>query len=208
MSHGYDPRLPAVDGATPGWSAVLDRAMALVNRTLLVPCMLALLAAAGILTYSVFARYFFKIATDWQDEAAVFLLVGATFLSGAYVQSQRGHIGIEALAGILPPAVNRWRLLVVDALSSAFCLFFAWKSWTLLHEAVAEGQTSSSSWGPPLWIPYSMMALGMSLVGVQLLLHLLARVNAVRAAALRTEPRSGEPPSPPPAGRGRGVGES
>jgi TRAP-type C4-dicarboxylate transport system permease small subunit len=208
LSHGYDPRLPAVDGATPGWSAVLDRAMALVNRTLLVPCMLALLAAAGILTYSVFARYFFKIATDWQDEAAVFLLVGATFLSGAYVQSQRGHIGIEALAGILPPAVNRWRLLVVDALSSAFCLFFAWKSWTLLHEAVAEGQTSSSSWGPPLWIPYSMMALGMSLVGVQLLLHLLARVNAVRAAALRTEPRSGEPPSPPPAGRGRGVGES
>jgi TRAP-type C4-dicarboxylate transport system permease small subunit len=179
LSHGYDPRLPAADGAVPG---LLDRAMALINRALLVPCMLALLSAAGILTYSVFARYFFKIATDWQDEAAVFLLVGATFLSGAYVQSQRGHIGIEALAGILPPAVNRWRLLVVDALSSAFCLFFAWKSWTLLHEAVAEGQTSSSSWGPPLWIPYSMMALGMSLVGVQLLLHLLARVRAVRDA--------------------------
>ncbi len=179
MSHGYDPRLPTANGPAPG---LLDRAMALVNRALLVPCMLALLAAAGILTYSVFARYFFKIATDWQDEAAVFLLVGATFLSGAYVQSQRGHIGIEALAGILPPAVNRWRLLVVDALSSAFCLFFAWKSWTLLHEAVAEGQTSSSSWGPPLWIPYSMMALGMSLVGVQLLLHLLARIKAVKAA--------------------------
>jgi TRAP-type C4-dicarboxylate transport system permease small subunit len=179
LSHGYDPRLPTANGPAPG---LLDRAMALVNRALLVPCMLALLAAAGILTYSVFARYFFKIATDWQDEAAVFLLVGATFLSGAYVQSQRGHIGIEALAGILPPAVNRWRLLVVDALSSAFCLFFAWKSWTLLHEAVAEGQTSSSSWGPPLWIPYSMMALGMSLVGVQLLLHLLARIKAVKAA--------------------------
>ena len=179
MSHGYDPRLPAADGAATG---LLDRTMALINRVLLVPCMLALLAAAGILTYSVFARYFFKIATDWQDEAAVFLLVGATFLSGAYVQSQRGHIGIEALAGILPPAVNRWRLMLVDAASSAFCLFFAWKSWTLLHEAVAEGQTTSSSWGPPLWIPYSIMALGMSLVGVQLLLHLLARVKAVRAA--------------------------
>jgi TRAP-type C4-dicarboxylate transport system permease small subunit len=183
LSHGYDPRLPAVDGATPGWSAVLDRAMALVNRTLLVPCMLALLAAAGILTYSVFARYFFKIATDWQDEAAVFLLVGATFLSGAYVQSQRGHIGIEALAGLLSPRVNRWRLMVVDAASGAFCLFFAWKSWTLLHEAVVEKQTTSSSWGPPLWIPYSIMALGMTMVGIQLLLHLAARVAAVREGA-------------------------
>ena len=178
MSHGYDPRLPAAGGPAP---AALDRAMAWVNRALLVPCMLALLAAAGILTYGVLARYFFKIATDWQDEAAVFLLVGATFLSGAYVQSQRGHIGIEALGGILPPVVNRWRLMLVDAASSGFCLFFAWKSWTLLHEAWAEGQTSTSSWGPPLWIPYSLMAVGMSLVGLQLLLHFMARVAALRA---------------------------
>lgn len=185
MSRGYDPRLPGAHGQAPGALGVLDRAMSLadyVNRALLVPCMLALLAAAGILTYSVFARYFFKIATDWQDEAAVFLLVGATFLSGAYLQSQRGHIGIEAVAGLLSPAANRWRLMLVDAASSAFCLFFAWKSWTLLHEAVVEGQTSTSSWGPPLWIPYSIMALGMSLIGIQLLLHLLARIAAVRAA--------------------------
>lgn len=180
MSHGYDPRPPATGGAALG---ALERAMALLNRALLVPCMLALLAAAGILTYSVFARYFFKIATDWQDEAAVFLLVGATFLSGAYVQSLRGHIGIEAVAGLLSPRVNRWRLMLVDAASGAFCLFFAWKSWTLLHEAVVEGQTTSSSWGPPLWIPYSIMALGMSLVGMQLLLHLAARIVALRGAS-------------------------
>jgi TRAP-type C4-dicarboxylate transport system permease small subunit len=170
VSHGYDPRPPAA--GMPG------RAMELLNRVLLVPCMLALVAAAGILTYSVLARYFLKIPTDWQDEASVFLLVGATFLSGAYVQSMRGHIGIEALAGLLPPAVNRIRLMGVDAASAAFCLFFAWKSWTLLHEAWVDGQTSSSSWGPPLWIPYSMMAVGMSLLGLQQLLHLAARMRA------------------------------
>jgi TRAP-type C4-dicarboxylate transport system permease small subunit len=180
MSHGYDPRPPEAGGPV---LHALQRAMEKLNRALMVPCMLALLAAAGVLTYSVFARYFFKIATDWQDEAAVFLLVGATFLSGAYVQSQRGHIGIEALAGLLSPRVNRWRLMVVDAASGAFCLFFAWKSWTLLHEAVVEKQTTSSSWGPPLWIPYSIMALGMTMVGIQLLLHLAARVAAVREGA-------------------------
>jgi len=176
MSHGYDPRLPGPNGPAAGVLGALDRAMSLVNRSLLVPCMLALLAAAGILSYSVFARYFFKIATDWQDEAAVFLLVGATFLSGAYLQSVRGHIGIEAVSGLLPPAVNRWRLIAVDAISAAFCLFFSWKSWTLLHEAWSEGQTTSSSWSPPLWIPYSLMAVGMSLVALQLLLHLAARL--------------------------------
>lgn len=177
MSHGYDPRPPTPSGPVLG---PLERAMALANRLLLVPCMLALLAAAGVLTYSVFARYFFKIATDWQDEAAVFLLVGATFLSGAYVQSQRGHIGIEALAGYMSPRVNHWRLMLVDMASAAFCLFFSWKSWTLLHEAVKEGQTTSSSWGPPLWIPYSIMAVGMTLVGIQLLIHVLARIAVLK----------------------------
>lgn len=174
--HGsFDPRPPIA--AVPAIAA-LDGAMQWVNRALMAVCMLALIAAAGILTYSVLARYFLKIPTDWQDEAAVFLLVGATFVSGAYVQSQRGHIGIEALSGFLPPLANRLRLILVDAASSLFCLFFSWKSWMLLHEAWVEGQTTTSSWGPPLWIPYGLMTIGMSLVGVQLLLHLAARLLA------------------------------
>ena len=60
--------------------------------------MVALLAASLVLTSSVLTRYFLKASTDWQDETAVFLLVGATFLCGAFVQSIRGHIGIEAVA--------------------------------------------------------------------------------------------------------------
>lgn len=180
MSHGYDPRPPALAGPALG---VIGKAMEWTNRLLLVPCMLALIAASGILTYSVLVRYFYKVPTDWQDEASVFMLVGATFLSGAYVQSMRGHIGIEALAGLLPAAVNRVRLILVDAASSAFCLFFAWKCWAMLHEAWVEGQTSSSSWGPPLWIPYSAMAIGMSLLALQLLLHLAGRLAAWRASA-------------------------
>ena len=172
----FDPR-PALT-ATPALAAC-DRALTLINRAVMLPCMLALIGAAGILTYSVAARYFFKIPTDWQDEAAVFLLVGATFVSGAWVQAQRGHIGIEALAGLLPDAVNRWRLMLVDLGSSVFCLFFAWKSWTLLAEAWREGQTTTSSWGPPLWLPYGLMTIGMCLVGLQLLLHLAARLTTL-----------------------------
>jgi TRAP-type C4-dicarboxylate transport system permease small subunit len=150
----------------------LARLMAGVNRIMVVFGMIALLVAAAILTYSVFSRYFFKAATDWQDEAAVFCIVGAVFLSGAYVQSRRGHIGIEAVASILPPAVNRARAFVVDVLSFLFCSFFAWKSWTLWHEAWVDKMTSSSSWAPPLAIPYGLMSLGMSLLALQLLLQL------------------------------------
>jgi TRAP-type C4-dicarboxylate transport system permease small subunit len=105
-------------------------------------------------------------------------MVGATFLSGAYVQSQRGHVGIAALASVLPPKVNRWRVALADVISFLFCSFFSWKSWTLLREAVVDGQTTSSTWGPPLWIPYGLMATGMSLVAAQLLLQSVAHFAA------------------------------
>ena len=180
MSHGLNPvsSQPENTGAS-GWVGLVIDA---INRWVMRLGMLALLAAALILTYSVFSRYFFKASSDWQDEAAIFCLVGATFLCGAYVQSCRGHIGIEALAGVLPAWVNRARLLIIDICSAMFCTFFAWKSWTLWHEAWAEGQTTSSSWAPPLWIPYSLMAAGMSLLALQIVLQVIAKIKPVRIA--------------------------
>jgi len=161
-------------GASPPIFAPIDRALRVVNGAALAIGMVALVASAAVLTYSVFSRYFFKAATDWQDEAAVFLLVGSIFLCGAYVQSFRGHVGIEAVASILPPAVNRARMVVVDILTLLFCAFFAWKSWTLFHEAWVDRQTTSSAWAPPLSIPYGLMAAGFTLLTLQVLLQLLS----------------------------------
>ena len=142
-----------------------------LNRAIVVLSAVALVVASSVLTYSVVLRYFSPQPTDWQDEFSVFLLIGVTFLSAAWVHSQRGHIGIEALAAILPPGVNRVRMLVVDMLSALFCAFFAWKSWTLLHEAWVEGYYSATSWAPPLWIPYLAMSAGMTLLTVQILVQ-------------------------------------
>jgi TRAP-type C4-dicarboxylate transport system permease small subunit len=125
-----------------------------------------------VLSYSVVIRYVLHEPTEWQDETAVFLIVGATFFSAAAVQAKRGHVAIEALTGFLSPRANRARLLVADIVSFIFVVFFAWKSWTLLHEAWVDGQVSQSTWGPPLSIPYSLMAVGMSLLGIQFALQI------------------------------------
>jgi TRAP-type C4-dicarboxylate transport system permease small subunit len=142
-----------------------------LNRAIVLLSAIALVIASCVLTYSVVVRYFTHEATDWQDEFSVFLLIGVTFLSAAWVHSQRGHIGIEALASILSPAVNRARVFVVDMLSALFCAFFAWKSWTLLHEAWTEGYVSATAWAPPLWIPYSAMSVGMTLLTLQIVIQ-------------------------------------
>jgi TRAP-type C4-dicarboxylate transport system permease small subunit len=82
-------------------------------------------------------------------------------------------VAIEALAHVLPPGVNAVRRVLADTCAFAFCAFFAWKCAEMLVEAWVEGQTTPSAWGPPLWIPYVCMSLGMTLLSVQMLLQVL-----------------------------------
>jgi TRAP-type C4-dicarboxylate transport system permease small subunit len=152
--------------------AGLERILSTCNKVIIVFAALALIAACIVLSYSVLGRALFQAANYWQDEAAVFLLVGATFMTAGYVQSRRGHIGIEAFVGLLSPLANRIRLWLVDVASLLFCGFFTWKSWTLAYEAYSDGQVSNSMWSPPLAIPYGVMACGMTLLCAQILLQI------------------------------------
>jgi TRAP-type C4-dicarboxylate transport system permease small subunit len=172
--HGPLGDQPEISNAAtnPGLVAALERGLAFCNNIIVVFAAIALIAACMILSYSVLGRALFHSPNYWQDEAAVFLLVGATFMTAAYVQGQRGHIGIEAFVGLLSPMVNRVRLWLVDVASLLFCAFFAWKSWTLAYEAFVDGQVSNSMWSPPLAIPYGLMACGMTLLCVQILLQI------------------------------------
>jgi TRAP-type C4-dicarboxylate transport system permease small subunit len=155
-----------------GGLGALETAVELIHKVVIAFGSIALLLASGVLTYSVFSRYLFHAATDWQDEVAVFSIVGAVFLAGAWVQDHRGHVGIEALSSVLPPGVERIRVVVVDVMTFMFCAFFAWKSWTLFHEAWVDKMTTSSTFAPPLAIPYGLMAVGMTLLVAQVALQI------------------------------------
>jgi TRAP-type C4-dicarboxylate transport system permease small subunit len=183
MMHGPIPdQTDHRPNAVPGHPlvAALERGLGYCNNIIVVFAAVALIAACAILSYSVLGRAMFHSPNYWQDEAAVFLLVGATFMTAAYVQGQRGHIGIEAFIGLLSPTINRIRLWLVDLASLLFCAFFAWKSWTLAHEAWIDGQVSNSMWSPPLAIPYVLMASGMTLLCAQLLLQLMIPLLGAR----------------------------
>jgi TRAP-type C4-dicarboxylate transport system permease small subunit len=181
MSHGPLPdRETTTQIPASGPLAGIARAIAFLNRIIVVLAAIALVAACIVLSYSVVGRALFKLANYWQDEAAVFLLVGATFMTAAYVQEQRGHVGIEAFVSLLSPTANRIRLWLVDIASFLFCAFFTWKSWSLTHEAWEDGQVSNSMWSPPLAIPYGLMAAGMTLLCIQMLLQIAAPLTGAR----------------------------
>jgi TRAP-type C4-dicarboxylate transport system permease small subunit len=182
MLHGLDAveteiRTASAEDAAGPVERIFDR----VNQVIVIISSIALVAAACVLTYSVASRYFLHFSTDWQDELSVFLIVGAVFMSAAAIQARRGHVAIEAIVGLLPPRLNAVRQWLVDVASLVFCGYFAWKSWTLLDEAWVENYHSGSTWGPPLWIPYSLMAVGMTLLSLQLLFQAAKPLRGQRA---------------------------
>lgn len=167
----------------PPRAGFLNRIVAWCNmadRVLVWACALATIGAGLVLTYSILVRYFLHISTDWQDEMAVFLLVGATFLSAPYVQSVRGHIMIEALGEFLPRRLERVRSSISDLICFAFCAFFSWQCWLLLLEAIDDGRVTDSAWAPPLWIPYSLMTSGMTLLCLRFALQIAEAFTPAR----------------------------
>ncbi len=144
-----------------------------VNALMAVVSSLSIGLAGCVLTWEVIGRYFLHIGSDWQDEFSALLLIGATFASAAWTQARRGHVAIDALGHVLGPAADSWRRWVADICACLFCGYFGWKCFQLLLEAIADDQISGSAWGPPLWIPYGSMTVGMALLALQLLLQVL-----------------------------------
>jgi TRAP-type C4-dicarboxylate transport system permease small subunit len=148
---------------------------------------LALLAAALFTTEGVFVRKVLGWSTIWQIEASVFLLMYACFVGAAFGQMHEHHLNIDLFIIYLPSRVREILLVVVGILSCVVCLVIAAYGWPMWWKAVIGHEHSESLWGPPLWIPYLFLPLGVTLVFLQSLVQIRQKILNLRMGTYEVE---------------------
>ncbi len=123
--------------------------------------------SAVVITNEVIWRYYLRRPHTWNLEFNIFLLIGATFIAANYAQMKRAHVGTEVLQTLMPPSWNRIRILAGDVLSVLLCAFMSVKVWQYTWQAWNEGWATNSTWAPPLWIPYSLIGVGLVLISLE-----------------------------------------
>lgn len=107
-----------------------------------------------------------------------FMLAGATFLAMAHTLRAGGHIRVNLVSSRLPQRVQFYAEGAVIVIATAFIGYAAWFLISLVRESIHYGDVSTGIVPVALWIPQSVAAFGVSLLGVALI-HTL--VDLVRA---------------------------
>jgi len=165
MKKAYRTLFWIIDGLTllTGWLAALS-----------------LVAAAVIITEAVIARKLFGVSTIWQIEASVYLLIFSVFAGAPFVQKNEFHLNVDLLIIHFSPKTREMVLIVVSIATCLLVLLLAWYAWPMWWESVKMKEHSESLWGPPLWIPYFFLPLGMSLLFLQYIVYIFKKINALK----------------------------
>ena len=134
---------------------------------------IALALAILIIVELVFERYFFQRAITWQNELVTMLLVASTFIGSAYVLSEKAHVSMEWIYDFLSKR-NIIRLKIFTSLLSLlFFILLFYYGYLITEEAFVKKYTTGSIWDPPLWVPYSSMLIGATLMILQYIAEII-----------------------------------
>ena len=141
---------------------------------------LALLLSILVIVELVFERYFFQRAITWQTELVTMLLVASTFIGSAYVLSEKGHVNMEYLYTFLSEKNVTKLKIFTDSLCLIFFLILFYVSYEITYEAFIKNYNTGTVWGPPLWIPYSSMLIGATLMTMSYISELILHVRKLK----------------------------
>ena len=137
------------------------------------------LIAAGVIVVCemVILRYVFGESTIWRTDFTTYCLIGATFVGSPYVLMTRGHVNVDILPHYMGPKARRRLAFASSFVTIAFALVLAILTFNFWLEAWEQRWVSDTMWRARLWIPYSSMPIGLTLLTLQAIAELIQLVK-------------------------------
>ena len=134
-----------------------------------------ILASMLIICYGVVLRYVLVASTVWQTEQAVYFLMFAAFVGGAYGLRHGDHVNLSLIVERLPEKTRLYVRLLASVLGFLFVAIVAVIGYFLWWETTEAGRTSGTAWNVPLTYPYLIVPVGMTLIALQYLVIVVQR---------------------------------
>ncbi|WP_110716783.1 TRAP transporter small permease [Salinicola acroporae] len=160
-----------------GAAACMLAICAMVTLQVLLRCLDAVLVLVGA------SRLGYEISGV--SEIASYLLVGATFLSLAYTFTHHAHIRVTLVIARLPAATRVWCEVACLAIALALSALLSWEVIGLIQESLDYGDVSAGLMAIPLWIPQTVLVVGLALLCLALLEALLTTLKQAVTAPSR-----------------------
>jgi len=140
-----------------------------INEKVGCMCALLILPMVGVVVYEVVMRYIFTAPTSWGFETTTFIYGIHYILGLSYTQLHKGHVSIDIFEARLPHR-KRTILGIITNLLIFFPTFACMTifSWRYALDSWRNWEHQSTSWGPPLYPFKTIMAIGFTLLFVQM----------------------------------------
>ncbi len=109
------------------------------------------LALIAIIIYEIFVRYLFTRPTVWVHEASSFIFGVSIMLGGGYTLIYRTHVNVDLLYNHFSPRGKAILDLISSVLFFSFALTLVWLGGAFAWNSLESLETSSTTWGPPIY---------------------------------------------------------
>jgi TRAP-type C4-dicarboxylate transport system permease small subunit len=105
-----------------------------------------------------------------------FLLIAIVFLPLSRVTRIGSHVNVTLISDFFSPRTKRMVTICTNIVATTGVTLIAFLCWQMFIETWESGSVSVGSPHIPLWIPQLSVVIGMSLVGIRMVIDLMKRI--------------------------------
>jgi TRAP-type C4-dicarboxylate transport system permease small subunit len=143
---------------------------------------LALMVLLTVVGVDIVTRWVFNFSFEVSDEVGAYMLVAITFLSLSVSHINGAFHRVEFLQMRLSRRAQLASRLGFELVALVFCAIFVWQYIGLVRSSWRFGDRAPTFLETPLWIPRSLLAIGMAALCLSLLRSLAANLRRLRSS--------------------------